>query len=286
MTVDPDNARAVADFHTAFNVVLALMFFPLLGPYAALLRRVMPTRVDQADPSKPLYLDPAARETPAVALGGAAREALRMADVLESMLIGLHDAVEQASRRQIGETKRLDDVLDRLNAAIKTYVMTLDPDALSEADYRRVREILTFATAMEHAGDIVDINLLGIAAKMVKRGVTFSEAGQAELLAMTDRLIANLRMAASLFMTGHERTARLLASEKEVFRAMEAAATDKHFERLRLGRIDMAETSAMHLDAVRDLKGVNSQLVAAAAYPVLESKGELLPTRLRRENGR
>ena len=41
---DPDNARAVADFHTAFNLVLALVFFPLLGPYAALLRRLLPRK--------------------------------------------------------------------------------------------------------------------------------------------------------------------------------------------------------------------------------------------------
>jgi phosphate:Na+ symporter len=37
----------------------------------------------------------------------------------------------------------------------------------------------------------------------------------------------------------------------------------------------------MHLDALRDLKNVNTHIVAAAAYPVLESKGDLLPSRLR-----
>ncbi|HUB94742.1 MAG TPA: Na/Pi cotransporter family protein [Stellaceae bacterium] len=283
VTVDPNNARAIADFHTAFNLVLALLFFPFLGPFAGLLRRWMPARVDAADPGRPLYLDPAARETPVIALGGAAREALRMADVLESMLVGLRDTFEKASRKQIGDTRRLDDVLDKLNTAIKTYVTTLDPEALGDADHHRLREILTFATEIEHAGDLVDKNLLGIANKMVKRGITFSKSGQSELLAMIDRLVVNVRMAASLFMTGDERAARLLASEKEQFRALEATATDAHFGRLRAGRIDTAETSTVHLDAVRDLKGVNSHLVAAAAYPVLDRRGELLPTRLRQE---
>ena len=32
---------------------------------------------------------------------------------------------------------------------------------------------------------------------------------------------------------------------------------------------------------LRDLKRVNTHLVAAAAYPVLEGKGELLPSRIR-----
>ena len=119
-------------------------------------------------------------------------------------------------------------------------------------------------------------NLLGIASKKLKRGVEFSEAGQTELLAMIDRLQANLRIAASLFMTGDERAARLLAGEKEIFRNLESEATDAHFERLRAGRLDTAETSTLHLDALRDLKNVNTHLVAAAAYPVLENSGELL----------
>ena len=42
VTVEPDNARLVADFHTAFNLVLALIFMPLLTPFAALLKRLLP----------------------------------------------------------------------------------------------------------------------------------------------------------------------------------------------------------------------------------------------------
>lgn len=278
---EPNNARAVADFHTAFNLILAVVFFPLLGPYANLLRRWMPTRVNANDPSRPLYLDPAARETPVIALGGAAREALRLADVVENMLLGLRETFEGANRKQISETKQMDDILDKLNSAIKAYVTSLDPEELGEEDHRRLREILTFATNMEHAGDIIDRNLLGIANKMVKRGVTFSKVGQAELLAMLDRLVVNVRSAGSLFMTGDDRAARLLANEKEVFREMEAKATNAHFDRLRAGNIETVETSTLHLDALRDLKSINANLVAAAAYPVLERTGELLPNRLR-----
>ena len=281
VTIEPDKARLVADFHTAFNLVLALIFMPLLTPFAALLKRLLPARVDPADPSRPLYLDPAAAAAPAIALGGAAREALRLADALEAMLAGMRDALANPDRRQIGETKRLDDVLDKLNGAIKAYLTGLDPEALSEADHRRLRDILTFSTNLEQAGDIVDRGLLAMATKMAKRGVIFSDSGRDELQRIVDRLIANVRAAASLFMTGDERAARQLAAEKEAFRALEADATDAHFERLRLGRVNSAETSALHLDALRDLKAVNTHIVAAAAYPVLASRGELLATRIR-----
>lgn len=280
VTIEPDNARGVADFHTAFNIVLAAVFLPLLGPYAALLRRLIPEKADPIDPSRPLYLDPAARETPIVALGAAAREALRLADALEAMLIGARDALAQGGRKEIGAAKRMDDVLDRLNGAIKAYLTPLDPDELSEADHRRLGEILTFSLNMEQAGDAVERNLLPHAAKRLKRGLSFSREGEAELRALMDRVIANLRTAASLFMTGDVRAARLLAEEKQALRDAEAAATRAHFNRLRAGGLDTVETSAIHLDLLRDIKIVNGHIVAAAAYPVLERAGELLQSRL------
>jgi phosphate:Na+ symporter len=281
ISIEPDPARAVADFHTAFNLILAAVFFPLLRPFAALLRRLLPTRVDPADPAQPMYLAPVASEAPVIAIGAAAREAMRLADILETMLLGLRDAFARADRRQIGETRRLDDVMDKLNTAIKTYLASLDPDFLNDDDHHRVAEILSFATHLEQAGDIVDKSLLGLAMKKLRRGLSFSEAGENELLEIIDRLIANVRAAASLFMTGDDRAARLLGAEKEAFRSLEAGATASHFERLRAGRVDTAETSSLHLDALRDLKRINAHLVAAAAYPVLERKGGLLVSRLR-----
>ena len=278
--VDPDTARVVADFHLVFNLLIAVVTVPLLRPYARLLKRLLPTKIDATDPARPLYLDPAARETPLVALGGAAREALRMADVLEAMLQNVSDAFASIDRKPIIEAKRLDDVLDKLNAAIKTYLTSLDPEGMNAEDHQRLAEILAFSTNMEHAGDVIDRNLLPLAQRRIKRSLAFSKEGRGDLAAMLARVQSNLRRSASLLMVDDVRLARLLAEEKAVFRDMEAAATRSHFERLRTGRIDSAETSALHIDALRDLHRINSHLIAAAAYPVLERQGGLLPSRV------
>jgi phosphate:Na+ symporter len=39
------------------------------------------------------------------------------------------------------------------------------------------------------------------------------------------------------------------------------------------------ETNSLHLDIIRDLKAINSHLISATAYPVLEKQGELLQSR-------
>jgi phosphate:Na+ symporter len=280
VTIEPDPARAVADFHTLFNLATAILFLPVLGPFARLLVKAMPASAAPTDPSRPLYLDEAAREMPAIALAGAAREALRMADVLETMLRNALDALDRGDRDRVSATKGLDDVLDRLNREIKEYLTSLDPDSLDEADKRRLSEILTFITNIEHAGDIVEKGLVAVASKRLKRGLSFSVEGQAEIRAMLERLAGNVTTAAAVFMTDDARAARTLLGEKEVFRNLEAEATDTHFARIRAGRVESRETSSLHLDVLRDMKRINSH-IAAAAYPVLERQGELLSSRLR-----
>ncbi|HWB50347.1 MAG TPA: Na/Pi cotransporter family protein [Stellaceae bacterium] len=280
VTLDPSAARAVADFHTAFNLVMAVLFLPLLGPFARLLQWLLPARPAAVDPSQPIYLDENAREMPAIALAGAAREALRMADVLEAMLRSALEALHRGDRNQVGAAKRLDNVLDRLNREIKVYLTALDPESLDDADNRRLSEILGFVTNLEHAGDIVEKGLVAIAAKRLKRGLSFSTEGQAEIRAMIERLAGNVGAAAAVFMTDDPRAARRLLAEEEVFRDLEARATEAHFARIRAGRVESVETSALHLDVLRDLKRINAHLTAAADS-VLDRVGELLPSRLR-----
>ncbi len=123
---------------------------------------------------------------------------------------------------------------------------------------------------------------MAIASKRLKRGLAFSVEGQAEIRAMLERLAANVNASAAVFMTGDTRAARRLLGEKEVFRDLEARATEAHFAQIRAGRVESVETSALHLDVLRDMKRINAH-VAAAAYPVLDKLGELLPSRLRRD---
>jgi phosphate:Na+ symporter len=282
MTIEPNAGRAVADFHTGFNIVLALLFFPLLKPFARLLVRLLPARVDTADPSQPLYLDWAAHETPSIALAGAAREALRMVDVFEAMLRGALESLNRGDRKLVTETARMDNVLDRLDTAIKEYLTSIDTDALDDSDHRRLSEILAFTTNLEHAGDIVEKSLMALAAKRIKRGVSFSEISRQEIREMMDRLIGNARAAAAVFMTEDPRAARQLLGEKEVFRELELRTTEEYFGRARNSRAETIEMSKLLLDIVRDLKRVNAHL-AAAAYPILEGRGELLPSRLKQD---
>jgi phosphate:Na+ symporter len=279
VTAFPDNGRTVVNFHTLFNLAVAAAFFPILPYFASLLKRLLPRREDPADPANPVYLDAGARETPIIALGGAGREALRLADLVQETIGAARLAVEKGDRRAAVEARRRDDLIDRLAGAIKSYLVSLDPEALSAGDQRRLGEIATFVSEIEQAGDALSRGFLAALARQLKDAIALDPADLDEVLRMVDRLDSNLRTAGSLFMTEDPRVAHLLTDEKIAFRDAESQAALAHLDAIGSGSAALVRASAFRLELMRDLKQINGHIVAASAYPLLERTGDLLPSR-------
>jgi phosphate:Na+ symporter len=278
--LEPNSARMAADFHTVFNIALALVFIFLLDTLAWLLVRLLPDPAKSPDPSAPLYLDETAINTPSVALACAARETLHMGDMVESMLRQAMTALMTNDRKLAAEVSRMDNIVDRLDEAIKLYVTKVTRESLDDRDGRRAMEIISFSINLEHIGDIIDKNLMELAAKKIKHKYEFSKEGAAELTAFHKRIMDNLKLAFSVFINNDVKVARTLIQEKTQLRTAELACADSHLGRLREGRPESIETSSLHLDVLRDLKRIHSH-ICSVAYPVLEATGELQPNRLR-----
>ncbi len=280
----PDPARMTADFHFVFNMVLALAFIGPLDALAWALVRLLPENKGRPDPSDPIYLDEAAIAMPSVALACAARETLHMGDIVEVMLRQAITALMANDRKLVAEISRMDNAVDRLDEAIKLYVTKITRESLEERDGARAMEIISFTINLEHIGDIIDKNLMELAAKKIKNKYHFSQEGGAELIAFHERVIQNLKLAFGIFMSGDVKIARKLIEEKAQLRSAELAAAESHLVRLREGRPESIETTSLHLDVLRDLKRIHSH-ICSVAYPVLEAAGELEPSRLRRVEG-
>ena len=277
--LQPDAVKMTAEFHMLFNVALAALFIGPLDGMAWLLTRILPEQKLPDDASMPRYLDDAALETPPLALSNAARETLRMGDTVETMLRDVMTAIINNDRKLASDVSRMDNIVDRLNEAIKLYITKLTRDSLDEREGRRAMEIISFTINLEHIGDIIDKNLCELAVKKIKRRYQFSAEGATELTGFHKRACDSLQAAFGIFMTGDVAAARNLLREKSELRQAELAAADRHLERLREGRPESLETTSLHLDILSDLKRIHSH-ICSVAYPVLEAAGELKPVRL------
>ena len=142
-------------------------------------------------------------------------------------------------------------------------------------------EAVLFTTNLEHIGDIIDKGLLRLAAKKRQAGLAASPPTAGATSSAFHALIAEqMRRALAVFVTRDAAVARDLVAEKDRLREEEFRATERHFRRLRDGLPETIETSALHLDVLRDLKRINAHLTTVA-YPILEQTGELRGSRLR-----
>lgn len=278
--VDTDPQRLVVNFHLLFNVALAAVFLIAIGPIARLTERLLAPRPAQDDPSRPRHLDPVALDTPGLAIACAAREAMRIADVVETMLVGVMDVIQRKDRDLSRRLRQMDDTVDELYTAVKLYLTQISREALDDSEGRRWTDIISFTINMEQIGDGVERILRDLEDKLIKRGASFSEAGMAEIVELHGRLVGNLRLAMSVFLNGELKGAQALIAEKVEFRERELAFAETHLQRLAWNTPESIETSSLHLDLISEMKRINSHL-CSVAYPILESAGVLSRSRLK-----
>jgi phosphate:Na+ symporter len=275
-----DDAQITVYFHLLFNVAIAVGFLFFTEKIARVAERLLPARHDADDPAKARYLDTSALDTPNLAIGNAAREAMRLADFIEQMLNGMLAVLKTNDRQLAEKIRKMDDIVDDLYTAIKLYLTQVSREALDEKEGRRWADIVSFTINMEQVGDIVERVVTDLEEKKIEKGRSFSDAGMQEIVDLHGRLIANLRLGMSVFLHGDLASAQQLLAEKVLFRDLERAYADSHIERLSINTLQSIETSSLHLDLISDLKRINSH-ICSIAYPILEQAGVLAKTRLR-----
>lgn len=275
-----DPARMVVNFHTAFNLIVAMMFLPFIHSMTRVSEVILPDRPREEDESLPRYLDPTAFDQPPAALASVARETLRISDIVEKMLDQTLECLRNNDAHMLQNIRNLEGTVDTLYEACKNYMARLSTQSFDSAESRRYMQIMTFSTNLEHIGDIIDKNLLEMAAKKIHNQDHFSRQGFAEISALHTSVMESLKLAQNVFMTGDVSMAKKLFKDKTAMRKQEILAAESHFKRLSEGVAETIATSSLHLDILRDLRRINSYL-SLIAYPILEEADALHRTRLK-----
>lgn len=261
----------VIAFHLFYNTLRCLVLLPTVRPMAHLCEQLLPDRRIEQGIAQPRHLDPAALETPSLALANAVRETLRIGDLVESMLARLLEVLQSEHPQAAEEIRRLDDDVDALYSGVKLYLARMPREDLADQESRRWAEIIELAINLEHAGDIIE-HMLGKVQTLKKtRRMSFSESGLEELGQLHALLSANLSLGLSVFLSGDPHSARRLLRQKRDFRQRERELAHAHVHRLHQQVLESIETSAAHLELIADMKRLNS-LFCSPAYAALEGK--------------
>lgn len=260
--------RQVANAHTLFNIGITILFLPLIGPFTRLVQVLIPERA-VVERFGPKYLDTLVLTSPPLALGQATREAIRMADIVQGMLKESIEVFKRDDARLLEEIEKRDDDVDLLDREIKLYLTRLSKEGLTDQESRREMEVIAFTNNLENIGDVIDKNLMELAKKKIKNGLTFSQEGLKEILEFHQKVMEGFELGVSAFTAGDRELAHRLLKEKIRVAEMEKGLREAHINRLHRGLRESIDTSSIHLDLLTNLKRINSY-ISNIAYPILE----------------
>jgi len=247
---DITNPRQIANFHMFFNIALALLFLPMINPL--------------------------------VALVNAEREVLRMGEVVERMFRNTFIALKKNDVELAKKTRTMDHVANQFYDEVKLYLTNLSRQTLGDKESKRCNEILSFATNLEHIGDIISVDMIdGILRKKIVERAKMSLQDREDINNLYQPVLLSFNLSLSVFTSGDIGMARQLLARKYQFRKLEKQAVVNHLNKLRDDMTYNPRLSALQLDVLRDLKRINSHLTAVA-YPILEVAGQLR-SRLRKD---
>jgi phosphate:Na+ symporter len=260
-------AAQVGIAHLAFNLALALIFVPLSAPVSRLAIALIPNH-DQNDMTGPRYLDPEALALPAVALGQATREVLRMADLVTEMLRQSIHAFEEQVASIPTQIDTLDDQLDALEVAIKRYLTQLDEDKMTEEQAHREIALLYIITDLEAIGDIIDKQFMRLARRKRRSQIAFSDEGWRDLVTYHAEVTSALEQALAALAAQDTALAAEFLSRKRYLSQMKREFHLRHYRRLRSGVLPSLASSEIHLDLLNAMSRVLSHAsnIAHAVY--------------------
>lgn len=251
-----DGARLVAGAHTAFNLFIAILFFPLTGPIASALERLFPGRRAAASRGKAAYIDREHLPVAGAALGQAAREIMRMADMIQEMLDDSVEVICRGNADRIGRIGQIDDGVDELTREIKVFLSALAQTSMDEAQTRRSMAYIGIVADLENIGDFVDRTMTDHLRPLSARKQSFSEEGGKELEGYLTEVGALYRSAISCFITTDPGEAQAVVERRRVIGIRERELRTAHIQRLQKARPDTLETSAAHMDILAAWKGI------------------------------
>ena len=264
-----DVARQVANAHTMFNVAISALFLPFAPLAAGAIAAMVSDDQRAENPYRTRYLDDRYLDQPALAIGQATREALRMGDVAQSMLRDAMTVLRNNNQELLEDVERRDDQLDYLEREIKLFLSRLGRETMSPDLAQKEIALISFIGNLENIGDIIDKNLMDLARKKLYQGRRFSEAGEMELIEFHSLISKNLERAIAGFAANDRSLAQEVLDQRPVVRQRERELRESHLGRLRRGLAESLETSEIHLDVLTNLKRISSH-VTALVFPILE----------------
>ncbi|KOP70503.1 sodium-dependent phosphate transporter [Lysinibacillus sp. FJAT-14745] len=257
-----ESKMQIAIAHGSFNIINMMIQLPFIGGLAVLVTKLVPGHDGNIDVTTK-HLDPAFIDSsPAIALGQAKEEVLRMG---EHALHGLEETflyMKTGEASHIPTVLQLEVALNHLDKEITNYLVMVSKQPLSRADSVRHHTLLTNVRDIERIGDHFE-NILELLQYKEHHEVSLSKSARQDLIGMFSLAIEAVRKSIAALDTASLSLAQEVTELESLIDDMEDKLRQKHIARLNTNECNGA-AGIVYTDIVSNLERIGDHAVNIA----------------------
>jgi phosphate:Na+ symporter len=263
--------HAIANAHTGFNLLVALLGLPLLGPISRAAAALAPTPAGAGQSRyEPHAISTHPPESLALAVTQAREEVLHLGQTVREDLVAAWRGVIHLDSVATDALRHARPEADRLLAQLRKFLAEMstqegqDPDMQSEP-----MALARMLAELDIIHGVVATNLTRLARRLQEGPIRFSDEGRAELDGYYRKVAGNFSTLLTALANGDTAGLRQVRDADEALGHEADVLRDHHLERLRRGLPTSVESSLLHLEVLTFLRMIHDHLakLAAAALP-------------------
>ena len=260
----------IANSHTLFNVMNALIFLPITKYYVLFLNKVI-TEKDTID-EKRVLLDNLLLDTPIAALEVSRAELVRGIEILEEMIKDVMHTVYTGDDKRMKAIEDNEDTINYMQKDLTRYLVEISRRTLTEAQSMMVSAMITSVNNIERSGDRI-MEVVGLYNKKRDANLSFSDSAISELKELEEN-ITKLFIYTNITLRkrDYEVIEKIVEFEDRIDYISENFQHN-HIARLNEGSCDV-DSGVLFIDMVANLERIADHIYKIAMYTKDELSGE------------
>ena len=251
-------AVQIAMFHTFFNCICTLIFFPFTGVFVKIATLLIK---DKEKVEVACSLDDRMLSNPALAIDQSNLEAIKLADISMDAFLSSYDAFLNKNLSKIDEVHKKIDKANALNKCITDYVIKISAKTVGENEkfisdlYNNLGDIMRIA-------EIAD-NFAKYTKRQIDDNLSFSPEILDKVTVMVNKVNELFNLTKELFVNKNKALIEEIDNIEESIDNMRKALIDEHIERLNSGKCK-PENSSIFINMVSNLERLGDHLTYIA----------------------
>lgn len=251
-------AVQIAMFHTFFNCICTLIFFPFTGVFVKIATLLIKDKVKE---EKICSLDDRMLSNPALAIDQSNLEAIKLADISMEAFLSSYNAFLNKDLSEVQEVHKKIDKANLLNKAITDYVIKISAKTVGENE-KYISDLYNNLGDIMRIAEIAD-NFTKYTKRQIDDNLSFSPEIIDKVTIMVNKVNDLYVLTKELLINKNKDLLKEIDDVEESIDNMRKSLIDEHIERLNCGKCK-PENSSIFINLVSNLERLGDHLTYIA----------------------